>query len=54
MSNKQNDNIVEFLQEKLIQAIESGDKKLEEELRNTLKNIGLLSAEEVEELNNYI
>lgn len=53
MSLKQNDNYIESKQEELIKAIECGDFKRQIEIRQELKDSGLLTAEEVEELNNY-
>ena len=54
MSTKQNDSIIELLQQELIEAMESGNREKEIETREKLLNSGLLSQEEVNELEMYI
>lgn len=54
MSHEPNTNYIESLQSQLLQAIEKGDREKELKIREELKDSGLLSQEEVEELEMYI
>jgi len=50
MSNKQNDIYINEKMQMLVTAIESGDKNQELAIREELKESGLLSADQIEEL----